>query len=528
MPSRDRARPRRPCRGPAAGRSARPIAAVEQHGEAPGLNVAQGRDGGERRAPVSRQVDVADGAAEPVGLVVVHQPVDQRLAGHDLHLRVERRANRQAALVELLLAVALGELATHLLGEIAGRVAVGREHARVDAEGLGLGLVGIGLGDVAVLRHALQNVVATIDSRVPMQEGLVIVGTLRQARQVGDLGDRQFVDRLVEVVERRGRHAVVAEPEIDLVEIELEDLLLGVGLLDPQRQQGFADLAAEAPLVGQEEVLGHLLGDGRGALGALAALDQHAHGAQDALGIHAVMRVEILVLRRDEGLLHQGRNGGRGQVEPSLAGIFGQQAAIARLHAGQHGRLVFLELGVVRQILLEFPHRHGRHAGDDDEHQRAGGEQETKEPGDMPHRETPREQSSESNAAAGNRPPRPLNWRSDGGMLRLFCGANAIAAAPSAGTRPPMRLLSHLWRPRHNRRGRGCVRLQRIAAGPGGAADSVGRRLPDGEERVHRGRHAVHGLAAPGVGDERAARPRCSTDSRVRAAPKARRAPAAP
>ena len=79
--------------------------------------------------------------------------------------------------------------------------------------------------------------------------------------------------RLVEIEQRRGGDAIGAEAEIDLVEIEFEDLVLRIGALDAQRQQRFLDLALERHLVGQQEVLGDLLGDGRGALRAAAAAE---------------------------------------------------------------------------------------------------------------------------------------------------------------------------------------------------------------------------------------------------------------
>ena len=63
-------------------------------------------------------VDLGDRAAPALRLVVVHEAVDQRLARHHLHLRIERRAHRQAAFIELLLAISLEDLAAHFLGEI--------------------------------------------------------------------------------------------------------------------------------------------------------------------------------------------------------------------------------------------------------------------------------------------------------------------------------------------------------------------------------------------------------------------------
>ena len=162
---------------------------------------------------------------------------------------------------------------------------------------------------IAVLDHALDDVVAARDRGLAVAEGIVIVGALGQAGEIGGLGQRQLVGRLVEIVQGGGGDAVIAEAEIDFVEVELEDALLGIGLLDAHREQGFLDLAVEGALVGQQEVLRHLLGDGRGALHVLGALQQHHGRADHALGVDAVMGVEILVLGRDEGLFHLGRDG---------------------------------------------------------------------------------------------------------------------------------------------------------------------------------------------------------------------------
>ena len=102
-------------------------------------------------------------------------------------------------------------------------------------------------------------------ARSRVAEGMVVVRPLGQRREIGRLRERQLVHRLVEIVERGGGDAVGAEAEEDLVEVELEDLVLGVGLLDAEREDRFLDLAVERLLVGEQEVLGDLLGDGRGA-----------------------------------------------------------------------------------------------------------------------------------------------------------------------------------------------------------------------------------------------------------------------
>src|SRR5581483_3673553 len=96
-----------------------------------------------------------------------------------------------------------------------------------------------------------------------------------------------------------------AETEIDFVEIELENLLLRVGTLDAQREQRFLDLALKRHLVGQQEVLGHLLRDGGGTLWMAAAaviFDIENAGAHDALNVDAGMLIEVLVFGGDKGV----------------------------------------------------------------------------------------------------------------------------------------------------------------------------------------------------------------------------------
>ena len=79
-----------------------------------------------------------------------------------------------------------------------------------------------------------------------MAERIVVLRRLRERGEIGRLGDRELVHRLVEVVERRCRDAVGAKAEIDLVQVKLEDLVLRVGLLDAEREQRLLHLAVAA------------------------------------------------------------------------------------------------------------------------------------------------------------------------------------------------------------------------------------------------------------------------------------------
>src|SRR5438105_1341359 len=79
------------------------------------------------------------------------------------------------------------------------------------------------------------------------------------AKSIGDLTPG-------EVDVRRRSEAVRPLPEEDLVDVELEDLVLGEIRLDLEGQQHFRELAGERLLAREEERARHLHGDGAGAL----------------------------------------------------------------------------------------------------------------------------------------------------------------------------------------------------------------------------------------------------------------------
>ncbi len=86
------------------------------------------------------------------------------------------------------------------------------------------------------------------------------------------------------------------------------------------------------------------------------------------------MAVEVLVLRRKEGIDDELRHSLNGQIEAPLLGVFRQKRAIARMDARHHGRLVIAKLRIVRQIARKMPN-HRRDRGDtDQEHDRASRE----------------------------------------------------------------------------------------------------------------------------------------------------------
>ena len=101
-------------------------------------------------------------------------------------------------------------------------------------------------------------------------------------------------------------------PEIDAVEVDLEDFRLGEMAFQPERQQQFLHLALGGAGVGQEQRLGDLLGQGGATLDDVPGGHVHDGGTQQADGIDAAVMPEAAVLHRDDG----GGQGGGEILQP--------------------------------------------------------------------------------------------------------------------------------------------------------------------------------------------------------------------
>ncbi len=114
--------------------------------------------------------------------------------------------------------------------------------ARADGDRIGQRHLGLVRGDVAIFQHAADHIIAAI-----VEALRIAAGSFRQRGQESRLGHGQLVETLVEIVQRGGGDAIGAAEE-DLVEIELEDMILGEGLLDAEGEDRLLDLARHGPL----------------------------------------------------------------------------------------------------------------------------------------------------------------------------------------------------------------------------------------------------------------------------------------
>ena len=386
---------------------------AEDHRRVPAVDVARRLGGGEGAAPArlargveARRVDLRHRAAvDPDGAVVFLQPVAERPRRHRLQVGVDGGADRQAAGEELVVAELGRELAADLVGEIVARrhLAAGRgDVAGLDRQQvLGLGRLGRLAGDVAVVGHLIEHVVAAGDGAGLFAHRVQHARRLRQRGEVGGLGERELLERLGEVGLRRGGDAIGVLAEEDLVEVELEDLVLGERALEPGGEDDLLDLALAGAVAGQEEVLHHLLGDRRGAAQAPAVHRRVVERRHDAARVEAVVLVEVLVLGGDEGLPDLVGDLVDRREDAPLAGELVHERALAGVDAAERRRLVALELGVVGQVLA-VDGDDGGEAGEA-EHgcHRGPAEQEAEKPEDQSEHDS-------GSIAAGTSLPDPL------------------------------------------------------------------------------------------------------------------------
>ncbi len=160
----------------------------------------------------------------------------------------------------------------------------------------------LALGHQVGLDEVGQHLVGARPRRRQVDARSIFRRSLEEAGEHRRFGEVDVAHVLAEVVLRRRRHAERAAAHVHPVEIHAEDLLLRQVAFQPDRQESLLDLALERALVGQEDVLGELLGDGRAALDDAVRLRVGDHGAQEADEVDAVVLEEAPVLRRHHRL----------------------------------------------------------------------------------------------------------------------------------------------------------------------------------------------------------------------------------
>ena len=137
-----------------------------------------------------------------------------------------------------------------------------------------------------------------------MPTGIVVAGAFDHAHQQSDLVHVQILQGFAKI-ELAGQPktmnaARACLPEIDLVEVGLQDVVFFIVKFQQHRHQGFVALSHQRLLTSQEEVLHQLLGQGAATLNNAPGLDVGQHGPAYGKRRNAEMIVEIAILHRHQ------------------------------------------------------------------------------------------------------------------------------------------------------------------------------------------------------------------------------------
>ena len=276
-----------------------------------------------------------------------------RGGGGGLHLGVQRRPYLDRFVV-------IGQQQIQLrqrpIGEITYRILL---HLTRQIHRIEVGVIGLIRRNRARIPHRAQHGFGALDCGLGVGGGGIMRGRLDQPRDNRRLGQAHLRGAMVEEFARRGINAIGAAAEIDLVQIEFEDLILGKPPFQRHGDDRLTRLAGKSAIVVQEHRARQLLGDGRGTLPAMAAARVHHDRTRDANRVDAYVRAKPAILCGDDRRLHHMRDLGVAQPM-AIAGSEGHQlAAITRAHHDGLADLAGFQLGKAGQRLRLHPHHDG-------------------------------------------------------------------------------------------------------------------------------------------------------------------------
>jgi hypothetical protein len=132
-------------------------------------------------------------------------------------------------------------------------------------------------------------------------------------------------------------------PEVDLVEVHLENAVLGVAPLELEGEHRLLQLSLQALVGRQEQQLGELLGDRAAALDHPAAAVVLDRRARDADRVDAPVVVEALVFCGNDGVAKRLRNVGQGHEDATLDVQLGDELVVVIVDLGADERLEGLQ-----------------------------------------------------------------------------------------------------------------------------------------------------------------------------------------
>ena len=191
----------------------------------------------------ARRQHIQQMPAPPMPPLIRRQSIQHRAVGRLLQRHIQRRVHLQPRFVHRLRAELPLQLAPHLLHK-PRRHAV-RRGRQVQPQRRALRLACLRCRDRAILQHRVDHRVPPPERPLRIQNRRIRHRPLRQSGQQRSLRKVRSARRLAEVIIRPCLEAIDPMPQINLVAIEREDLLLGKAVLDLDGKKYLLQLPAE-------------------------------------------------------------------------------------------------------------------------------------------------------------------------------------------------------------------------------------------------------------------------------------------
>ena len=238
----------------------------------------------------------------------------QGIDGTILDWLIHRGDNPHPGGRDILYAMTL-ELGKHLIGrdrildDLHGIVQGITDLSLVELELLSQGLGIHFMADHAKFKHVGKDIVQTFPPSFKrlrrrllalLDERIIVVGPLDAAGDKGTFQQGQFLRGLVEIVTGSDTQAMAVAADVELVGVELENLLLGIVVLQAKGVEQLLEFGPVGAVFPFEQVLGGLLGQSRSALddpSRLEILDGRSH---DTDRIETEMAEKHIIFRRHQ------------------------------------------------------------------------------------------------------------------------------------------------------------------------------------------------------------------------------------
>ena len=199
--------------------------------------------------------------------------------------------------------------------------------------------------DIAQVQHTAEDIIAPRCGSLWIIDRVDARRRLGQCRDHGHLRQRQLVNAKPVIDPCCSLYTVGTIPQVDLVEVQLENFILAERPLDAKCQQDLRQLAQVGLLAGKKEITRHLHGDGACATSLFTGTRQFNGSSHQPREVHAGVFIEMIVLGSQEGLHHQRRDRFDSDRRTTLVTEFCQQPAIMRVNAQRLLQLHILQPG---------------------------------------------------------------------------------------------------------------------------------------------------------------------------------------